>query len=132
MILECGHEPSVGATVGTGYGQDADGKRYCYACCATRDREQMVRDGKATLYLSRDETGPAVGNMGPRYSYKVTNWPGSLVFKVGGAIRHGKHNIARTRSDVWFTGPDGKEWHGVQYGDNTQLCHCRRIKGGKS
>ena len=32
-----------------------------------------------------------------------------------------------TTYDVWFIGPDGKEWHGVQYGDLTQVCHCRRV-----
>lgn len=32
------------------------------------------------------------------------------------------------RIDVWFNGPDGHLWHGVNYGHNSQLCHCRRTR----
>jgi hypothetical protein len=116
-ILDCGHEPSEHSEHTTGYGQDSEGKRYCYACCAQRDRENMIRDGRITLYLTREDNG----------SWWVGNWPGSAKFKVG-SYRKGGHNIARTRHDVWFMGPDGKEWHGVQYGENTQICHCKRSK----
>ena len=35
-------------------------------------------------------------------------------------------DIAGKRLDVWFYGPDGYIWHGVQYGDNTQIVHCKR------
>jgi hypothetical protein len=40
----------------------------------------------------------------------------------------GRHNIAGVRYDVWFRGPDGHVWWGVQYGDMTQICHCKRTK----
>jgi hypothetical protein len=29
---------------------------------------------------------------------------------------------------VWFTDSDGRRWHGVNYGHNSQLCHCRRLR----
>lgn len=54
------------------------------------------------------------------------NWPGSLEFRCW--TRTGNHNIARTRYDVWFYGPDGYIWYGVTYGEDTQLCHCKRTK----
>lgn len=138
MKLECGHEPSPHSSITTGYGVDASGARHCYACCAERDKADMTRTGRATLYLSSepyrglgcvdwanlaDVQGPA----DDRRAWKITNWPGSLTFRPH-YVKRGRHNIARTRYDAWFTGPDGKPWHGVQYGDMTQVIHCRRIK----
>ena len=112
MILDCGHEESSHSDLTTGYGEDDAGKRHCYACCAEHDKAQMIQNGHATLYLT--DNG-------------VTNWPGSLRFNFG-TVRVGRHNIAGKRYDVWFTGPDNATWHGVQYGDMTQICHCKRIK----
>lgn len=107
---------------GTGYGTDGtvnkDGtkKKVCYDCCGKRDVADMKATGRAVLYLTEREGKPV-----------VTNWPGTLILPV----RHnriGRHNIAGSREDVWFTGPDGREWWGVRYGDYTQLCHCKRLK----
>lgn len=112
---------------GTGYGLDKDGNKICYECCAIRDRAEMDRDGKITLYLTYETfklDGKTVLLCG---SAKVTNWPGTLEYK--GYVTKGKHNIAGSRYDVWFTDHDGKKWHGVQYGENTQICHCKRLKG---
>lgn len=114
-VLDCGHGPSPHEIITTGYGQDNDGKTFCYECCAAKDRASMIEDGRATLYLTKD---------GDRY--KVSNWPGSLRFDVD-YVRKGRHNIAGCRYDVWFTGPDGRNWHGVQYGEQTQILHCRAI-----
>lgn len=121
-ICDCGHPPSKCESFTTGYGTDSNGKTACYACCAENDIRHMVETGKTVLYLTIENefTGHAKA--------EVTNWPGSLRFPVG-YVRRGRHNIAGTRADVWFTGPDGKNWHGVMYGDMTQLCHCRRVKG---
>lgn len=117
-LLDCGHAPSEHGDSTTGYGTDAEGRTYCYACCADNDRAAMIATGRATLYLS--------GNWSDRTSV-VTNWPGSLSFRAS-YQKTGRHNIAGKRYDVWFTGPDGKHWHGYQVGDNTQICHCRRVK----
>lgn len=115
-ILDCGHVPTPDAHgIGTGYGRDAaDGRTYCYACCADRERARMVESGRATLYLSTA-------------TREITDWPGMLRFRAL-SIRKGRHNIARTRYDVGFVGPDGQPWHGVQYGDNTEIIHCKRVK----
>ena len=101
------------------YGKDNEGNKVCIECCGVRDKADMIETGKATLYLTMDKDG----------SNFITNWPGTLkIVLPSGAIRKGRHNIARTRYDVWFYGPDQKPWHGVQYGENTQIIHCKRIK----
>lgn len=112
-ILDCGHPVSEHSPITTGWGTTPDGRRHCYACCAEADCAQLLADGKGTLYLT--DKG-------------VTNWTGHLVFRVG-SRKKGRHNVAGTRTDVRFVGPDGKTWHGVQYGDFTQICHVRRLKG---
>lgn len=62
--------------------------------------------------------------------WSLTDWAGRLSFPVT-SISKGRHNMAGTRYDVTFTGPDGKPWRGTQYGENTQICHCRRLGGKK-
>jgi len=116
--------PNQVLTCGTGYAQTRDGKTICYACCGKRDRQTMIDTGHSRnlpLYLvtKPDSAGTPI--------WEVTNWPGSLRFRVSG-MRKGKHNIARTRYDIWFNGPDGFEWHGVQIGEWTQIVNCRRTK----
>ena len=125
-------EPPMQGDITTGYGIDRDGNKYCYACCAAQDRQYMIDNGRITLYLSK-ETNPnytGLGTMDSRYPdlYYVTNWPNSLSFPVRGYPHKGKHNIARNRYDVWFVGPDKHIWHGVRYGDMTDICHCKRTK----
>jgi hypothetical protein len=75
----------------------------------------MRDNGRITLYLVRDET-----------EWTVTNWPGTLRYRI--TDRHtGNHNIARTRTDVHFVDETGARWHGVQYGEWSDLCRCRRM-----
>lgn len=108
---DCGKTPPPpSGSGGTGYGA-YNGAKVCYACCAKRDREHMREHGRITLYL----TGS-----------KIANWPGTLEFTAD-TVRKGQHNIARTRTDVWFR-VDGEHWHGVQYGENTQIVHCKRVR----
>ena len=123
-ILDCGHPVSPHSKFTAGYGVDANGAKHCYDCCAARDRADMEATGRATLYLSPNDN-PAIGGA---YTapYKLTNWPGSLALPVWQVCK-GRHNIARNRYDFWFTF-GGRDWHGVQYGDNTQIAHCRRLK----
>lgn len=89
---------------------DNDGNRYCYKCCAEQDKEQMRNENKIVLYLSGEH---------------VTNWPGSLKIPVR-YKKVGKHNMAGTRVDVWFVFED-REWHGTQYGHDSELCYCKKL-----
>lgn len=112
----------------TGYGTDVHlARRNCFQCCGEVDCASMIKRGRIALYL----THPAqkyIGHPGRGMviNARVTNWPGTLEFHPS-YVRTGKHNMAGRRYDVWFRGPDGRNWHGVTYDNNTQLCHCRRL-----
>lgn len=110
----CGAEciPS-GCTLG--YGTHENGTKMCFACCAVGDALTMEATGKATMYLTQ--------GIGAAW---ITNWPGTLKFNAT-CVRKGRHNIAGTRYDVYFR-VNGAEWHGVQYGENTQLLRCKRTR----
>lgn len=100
---------------GTGYGTFGD-KTVCYGCCGERDRREFLESDRWTFYLSR------VGQ-----DWYVGNWPGT--FKIGvNNFRRGRHNIAGTRCDVWFYDERGRCWWGVNYGNFTQIVHCKRLK----
>lgn len=112
-ILDCGHKPSKHDSHTTGYGQDANGKTFCFDCCALQDKEHMRTDKKITLYLVEN-------------NQYVTNWPNTLRIKVNNS-RVGNHNIAGKRIDVWFYFEDNL-WHGVHYGQWNDLVHCKQVK----
>jgi hypothetical protein len=118
VCVDCGTPiiPRPKGDCTTGYGYDSLDNVVCFACCGGRDRANMVLSGRATLYLT-----------GKNGDSRVSNWPGSLSFPVLHGHK-GDHNIAGERQDVWFRGPDGAIWWGVQYGVWTQICHCRRTR----
>jgi hypothetical protein len=109
----------------------------CYDCCGRDDVAGMKATGRATLYVTRrsdatmaaEDVGMAShGKIDHEHRrYKVSNWPGSFVVYAGGVSKQAR-GIQRT--EVWFTGPDGARWHGVNRGDN-QLLRCKRLKGTK-
>lgn len=115
-------KPIPKESLGTGYATDKDQNKICYACCAIQDKAWMRAHGKITLYLKQLPKplsySEAVG--------EITNWPGTLTFPVW-KIKKSHHNIARYRYDTWFLF-EGYWWHGVQYGDNTQIVHCKKTK----
>lgn len=127
-ILECGHPESPHSNFTRGYGTDSDGNRHCYKCCAKHDREQMLKDKRATLYLNIHKPAKvSCGDFGTRVTVaEISNWPGSLKIPVY-RMSTGRHNFAGIRYDVWFKYA-GKQWHGVTYGEDTQLCHCKVVK----
>ena len=82
------------------------------------DREELENlpiGGKVTQYLVKE------GN-----EYFISNWPGTLKIRIW-QIKKGNHNIAGTRSDVWFCYA-GHNFHGVQYGNHSQICHITRVR----
>lgn len=108
---------------GTGYGTrvmpDGSHARHCYACCTENEKAMMREDGKIYLYLveGSDEN--------TRRKYFVTNWTGMLRLPVY-AVTKGRHNIARTQTRFRFMF-EGAEWAGVQYGEHTQVAHCKKL-----
>ena len=107
----------------TGWGCTSEGGKVCYSCCAKQDKAHMRENGKIALYLTTNRG--LVPEAGKWNNGMVTNWPGSLSFPC--YVRKGRHNMARWRYDARFIF-EGYWWHGVQYGDNTQIVHCRRTK----
>jgi hypothetical protein len=103
---------------GTGYGYDKENRMFCYACGGNRTRADMMREGRADLYLS--------GNIGDEK--RVTDWTSHLSFPILGrrCSRYGGGFDAQ-RTDAWFVGPDGFVWHAVNRGD-MQLARCRRTR----
>jgi hypothetical protein len=123
------HKPlnTSGHGCGTGYaraGQNDD-TMICYECAGAREVRDLLATGKGCLYLSS-----GIGQTG-RTFHKLANWPGTLEISLSMSPRKGRHNMAGTRYDVWFSW-QGRDWHGVQYGDNTQICHVRALKGGRA
>lgn len=119
----CKETKPVQTEGGTGYGWQGQGsarRKVCFACCADFDRASMARTGEAMLYLT--ESSPA------HYCGEVTNWPGTLRFEVV-SRKGGGHNIAGTRTDVWFVDHTGARWHGVQIGRYNTIVRCHRVKG---
>src|SRR5689334_9377073 len=99
---DCHLDKPIQCDGGTGYAtlNAGDGApKMCYACCAIRDAAYMRETGDGNhlpLYLSRKSIHKP--NDG---TWKVGNWCDTLSFPVS-RITTGHHNIARTRTDVWF------------------------------
>lgn len=96
-------------------GQPAD--PICYACAGQEDREALLAlpiGGKYMAYLIKLEG-----------KWYVANWPSTMKYPC--VVRKGKHNIAGTRYDVWFS-VGGQNYWGVTYGEFTQICHIKRVK----
>lgn len=144
ILLDRGHPESEHSDITRGYGTMMDGTRHCYDCCAKMERDEMISTGRAMLYLV-DETPreraprPHSANYNnlPWRDLAVTDWPGTLRYKVGGR-RYSWHNFAGAngRVDFWFIRPDenGADvavWHGYQIGNYNQIAHCKRTKERK-
>lgn len=107
--------------VGTGYGTYYVGDKICYPCCGINDENRLLGLGigeKMSLYF--DEDG-------------IKNWPGTFhIPRYKSKV--GNHNIAGNREDVWFNYFNKKTnerqyYWGVVYGDWTEICHIKRVKG---
>jgi len=101
---------------GVGYATNSAGERVCYACCAVADEKQMQEDGKITLYLESSPT---------REANTVTNWPGSLKFRVV-FWKKSKHAFGHNMIIAYFKDSNGAWWSAKNIGD-TQIAHCRRL-----
>jgi hypothetical protein len=144
LCADCG-KVIVNAGIGTGYALISKTQQVvCYECCGVHDRQTMIDTGHSRnlpLYLGLKKDAPerprvtirqwgrTLHNVRPLVAsdWEVTNWPGTLRIPVSG-ISRGEHNIAGSRIDVWFNGPDGHVWHGVQLGESTQVVHCKRTR----
>lgn len=83
--------------------------------------EAMKATGQAVLYLHRSR----VCADGFKRDH-VGTWTGGQCWPVQNQ-NTSRHNIGGKRLDLWFVGPDGQNWHGVNIGDN-DIVRCRRNK----
>lgn len=100
--------------ISTGYGTNKEGEKICFKCCGINDSKELkeLKNGeKMCLYLSNG---------------MVINWPSTLQIKPY-YTKNGRHNIAGTRQDVYFT-HEGERFHGVQYGNMSDILHVKKIK----
>ena len=117
FCIDCKQHKPVQKDGGTGYAcVSGSDDKVCYECVANRDKQYMVENNRITLYLTQNE----------QQQWFVGNWPDSLKFRA--YVKSGKHNMAGIRYDAWFTDANGERWHGTQYGYNTQLIHCKKLK----
>jgi len=101
----------------TGHATNKAGDKICFDCVKQIDLDSLVnlkKGEKICFYLVKEGD-----------KYKVTNWPGTMVLNVD-YVRKGKHNMAISRYDIWFT-LERHLFHGVQYGENTQVCHIKKL-----
>lgn len=110
----------VNSGIGTGYATvGIGGPVVCYECCGKRDRASMIADGhskRLPLYLT-----------GENHNMEVTNWPGTLRFRVMG-YTVSRNNWGHRITRIWFNGPDGHVWYGFQVGDGNTVAHCKRTR----
>jgi hypothetical protein len=114
-----------GQGVSTGYGCLENGDKVCYACCAIQDKQWMKEHNNITLYL----TLPHPLKPGQYIRGHIGNWPSTLTYPA--QIKAGNHNIAGVQYSVRFIDDTGQQWYGRQAGNNTQLCHCKKIRERK-
>ena len=115
---ECGCECKPDG-IFAGYGTDKDGNKFCYECCGKHDKQELenMKIGEKTIqYLHKDDEN----------KWWVVNFPSSLKLRIW-MVHEGRHNIAGIRRDVWFDF-NGNNFHGVQYGNFSELCYIRRVK----
>ena len=115
---DCGQYKPFKMSGGTGYDRDNEGNMFCYECGAKRTKADLIKRGKGHLYLTHNNLSN---------TWTLTDWTGKLSIPLQMTPKKSFHNIARNRYDVWFYW-EGQNWHGVQYGDSTQVCHIKRAK----
>lgn len=84
----------------------------------------LVEQESGILYLTLADSAHPHSST----SWQVSQWAGGYKQRIS-RMSSSFHNMAgkNGRTDVWFLGPDGKRWHGVNIGDN-QICRVHRLK----
>lgn len=105
-------------------------ERICYNCWAKFEIIWMCESGEATLYLTEPWKNRWPGyKTACDFRVEVVNFAQTLRF-VSDDVKRSVYPLRGRkiyRIDVWFTGPYGDRWHGVNRGDN-QILRCKRLK----
>jgi hypothetical protein len=111
----------------TGYGKDDSGRIICYEDCAEIERQYMRDQKRITLYLQKRITlylkynGFGVG------CYGLFTWPGIEIARTADYKQSRSYN-GKLYLTVYFIF-EGKRWYGRHYGDDSDLIHCKQLKG---
>jgi hypothetical protein len=110
----------------TGGGVNAAGETLCYDCCGFADVIDMANTepgqrGVIALYAGVPYLGKPT---------EVSNWPSSLTLTVTSATEWKLGGFGSKRRTVYFRGPMGSHWSGVEFNGNagTFLRNVRRLK----
>jgi len=110
------------------------------ALLSKAERDSMIANGRGTFYLTYDRPKCTPDN--PRWkqenagtwhysNYRVSQWTGE--WKAAWCYVDRKHSYGFCYVEarhVWFAGPDGKKWYGVNKGDRDCFTG-RRLKNQK-
>lgn len=113
FCTKCEKEKTHESDISTGYGTDKDGNKICFDCCGIDDANNLTNLKKGDKYILYWD------------GQNIINWPSSLKIKPY-SVKKGKHNMARTRDDIYFKF-NGFNFHAVQYGSNSQIAHIKKI-----
>ncbi len=97
------------------------------------EKQAAIERGKAVFYFSYDiqrirESEPLTRGNRRYENYQVSNWCGSWKSPYTYATRSFTPGFnCSERWHVYFTGPDGKKWYGINQGDH-QIVRARRLK----
>jgi hypothetical protein len=114
ICSQCNEHKKHESEISTGYGKDKNDNKVCFACCGLNDAKslnELLPKEKICFYYANN---------------LICNWPNTLSIKPY-HVRYGRHNIARTRQDIYFYF-NGRNFHAVQYGSNSQIAHIKLLK----
>jgi hypothetical protein len=126
-MLDCGHEPTRGASPGTGSATDAQGATMCYGCAEAREIEAFAKAGSMFTH----------GGMPPRFTgyvsgdnHHFTTWTGATLGRVT-SYRVGRWQFTPSGGAyrlryVTVTAPDNSVWSGQGSNDHDVITLRRR------
>jgi len=106
----CGKEV-IPEEFSSGYGEDKNGNKICYSCCAELDKKELRENGKLRGYF---------------YNNEFTNWPGSFKIPIT-YYKKSVNNFGAIRTDFWLTW-EGNHYYGRHVGNYSNLATIRKIK----
>lgn len=114
----CKQQKTHESDFSTGYATNSKDEKICFECCGELDKQALIEDGKLTGYFVKKDDG----------KYYFSNWPGTFLIPVYYS-RSSWHNFAgkNGRTDFWCTF-QGKKYHGVQIGHNSQIARLKALK----
>lgn len=101
ICSQCNEHKTHKSDMTTGYGTNKEGGKICFSCCGKNDILELINlQNKQKVWQYFD-------------GKNIVNWPSTMKIKPN-FTKKGRHNIAGSREDVWFT-------IGIGYVNNNEL-----------